>query len=110
MVCASCVPPTDIIRLDSLKLPHWQFPPTVTESGETYEHRIWSVKYYEDIVDDASAVLERLTAETVTNFGTRRSGNCMQSSEGSKEIIPVKNQDDEVSYAIQYRCRPTKQK
>ena len=69
----------------------------------------WSVKYYEDIVDDASAVVERLTAETVTTFGTRRSSNCMQSSEGSKEIIPVKNQDDEVSYAIQYRCRLTKQ-
>jgi len=58
--------------------------------------------YYEGIVDDASAVVERLTAETVTTFGTRRSRQLQSmSSEASKENIPVKNLDDEVSYTIQ---------
>jgi len=59
--------------------------------------------YYEGIVDDASAVVERLTAETVTTFGTRRSRQLqLMSSEAGKENIPVKNPDDEVSYTIQY--------
>jgi len=58
--------------------------------------------YYEGIVDDASAVVERLTAETVTTFGTRRSRQLQSmSSEAGKENIPVKNPDDEVSYTIQ---------
>ena len=55
--------------------------------------------YYEGVVDDATAVVERLTAETVTTFGTRRSRQ-LQPSQASKENIPVKNQDDEVSYTM----------
>ena len=52
--------------------------------------------YYEGVVDDATTVVERLTAETVTTFGTRRSRQ-PQPSEACKENISVNNQDDEVS-------------
>ena len=56
--------------------------------------------YYEGLVDDATAVVERLTAETVTTFGTRRSRQ-LQLSQADKENISVKDQNDEVSYT---RC------
>ena len=56
--------------------------------------------YYEGVVDDATAVVERLTAETVTACGTRRSQQ-LQPLQAGKENILVKNQDDEVSYT---RC------
>ena len=56
--------------------------------------------YCEDLVDDATAVVERLTAETVTTFGTRRSQQ-LQLSQADKENISVKDQNDEVSYT---RC------
>ena len=56
--------------------------------------------YYEGVVDDATAVVERLTAETVTTIGTRRSRQ-LQPAQAGKETIPIKNQDDEVSYT---RC------
>ena len=54
------------------------------------------------LVDDATAVVERLTAtaETVTTFGTRRSRQ-LQLSQADKENISVKDQNDEVSYT---RC------
>ena len=55
---------------------------------------------YEGVVDNATAVVERLTAETVTIFGTRRSRQ-LQPPQAGKENIPEKNQDDEVSYT---RC------
>ena len=57
-------------------------------------------EYYEGLVDDATAVVERLTAETVTTFGTRRSQQ-LQLSQADKENISVKDQNDEVSYT---RC------
>ena len=43
--------------------------------------------YYEGVVDDATAVVERLTAETVTTFGTRRSRQ-LQPPQAAKENIP----------------------
>ena len=51
--------------------------------------------YYEGVVDDATAVVERLTT-----FGTRRSRH-LQPLQAGEENIPIKNQDDEVSYT---RC------
>ena len=56
--------------------------------------------YYEGVVDDATAVVERLTAETVITFGTRRSQQ-LQPPQAGKENISVKDQNDEVSYT---RC------
>ena len=56
--------------------------------------------FYEGVVGDATAVVERLTAETATSFGTRRSRQ-LQLSRAGKDNIPIKNQDDEVSYT---RC------
>ena len=56
--------------------------------------------YYEGLVDDATAVVERLTAETVTTFGIRQSWQ-LQLSQADKENISVKDQNDEVSYT---RC------
>ena len=53
--------------------------------------------YYEGVVDDATTVVERLTAETVTTFGTRRSRQ-QQPSEACKENISINNKDNEVSY------------
>ena len=47
-----------------------------------------------------SSVVERLTAETVTTFGIRRSRQ-LQLSQADKENISVKDQNDEVSYT---RC------
>ena len=56
--------------------------------------------YYEGIVNDANIVVERLTTETASTFGTRRSQQ-QQLSQVGKENITVNNQDDEVSYLIQ---------
>ena len=51
--------------------------------------------YYGGVVDDAAAVVEGLAA-----FGTKQSWQ-LQPSQAGKEIISIKNQDDEVSYT---RC------
>ena len=58
--------------------------------------------YYEGVVNDATTVVERLTAETVTTFGTRRSWQ-QQLSEACKENISINNQDNEVSYTQIFR-------
>ena len=55
--------------------------------------------YYEGIVDDANAVVERLTTETASTFGTRRSRK-LQPSQVGKDNTAM-NHRDEVSYTVQ---------
>ena len=55
--------------------------------------------YYEGIVDDANAVVEWLTTETASTFGTRRSRQLQPWQVGKENTIM--NHDDEVSYIIQ---------
>ena len=64
----------------TLELTGGKFAHMVTESASGWRNlcglSIWKLLkciYYESIVDDASTVVERLTAETVTMFGIRRS-------------------------------------
>ena len=59
--------------------------------------------YYEGLVDDATAVVERLTAETVTTFGTRQSRQ-LQLSQADKENISVKDQNDGVTQGVLVRA------
>jgi len=61
----------------TLELTGGKFVCTVTESEmekpTRAEHLQTVGVYYEGIVDDARAVVEGLTVETVTTFGTRQS-------------------------------------
>ena len=59
--------------------------------------------YYEGLVDDATAAVEKLTAETVTTFGTRRSWQ-LQPPQTGKKNISVKDQNDGVTQGVLVRA------